>query len=125
MKVWMQSPTLVQDEFRKFAVYGEPVGSCLLVNEIEDGAVLTLSSRNKEAQVELHAEALMRLTQNLAGLFGHAVVHPTEWRDKLVEIVSAVCEKNGSRCLDDDADRNVVVFELVNALASAAMPRPA
>ena len=110
---------------RKITIYGEVPGSGIIVDELEDGATIYVASPASPAQISLvlNAENLMKLTRQLAEWFGHAVVHPTEWRDQLERVVLAVCEKNGARCLDDDVDRRVVVDELIAALAAAAMPR--
>lgn len=109
-------------DMRNFVVYAAP-GYGVWVDEEEDGASITISSGTQEGSIDLNAEQLMKLTKQLADLFGHAVVHPTEWRDQLVKIITDVCERNVARCLDDDVDRRVVIHELVGALAAAAMPK--
>lgn len=114
-------------EYRKFTIYGSPPGSGsgLVVQETDDGAMISVAERTGHyGAMMVDAEQLMQLTQQLAGIFGYAVMSPTEWRDRLVEVITVICENNESRCLDDDVDRRVVIHELVTALAAAAMPKP-
>jgi hypothetical protein len=106
---------------RKFIAYGEPAGSAVMIDEIEDGAIVTVAEREKGGQVILDAEALMTLTKQSASIFGHVVVHEGEWRDKLTKIVNYACERNEARCLDDEIDRSVVVQEIVRALVAAGV----
>lgn len=107
---------------RKFIVYAAP-GSAVWVDEEDDGAKVTVGEKDREAQVELDATQLMKLTRQLADLFGHVLVHPTEWRDQLVKVITETLERNEARCLDDEIDRRVVLHELVGALAAAALPK--
>lgn len=117
------TPTPRSSDMRKITIYGEVPGTGAVVDELEDGATITLATPTATAQIVLDAKNLSGFTQQLAAWFGLAVVHPTEWRDQLEKVVMAVCERNGARCLDDDIDRRVVVSELIVALAALAMPK--
>ena len=105
--------------YRQIIFYGEALGTAGTVEEIEDGAIITIGTSDPNApdtRITLNSENLMRLTRMLAGWFGHALVHPQDWREKLKERVTAVCELHETRCLDDDIDRRVVIGELIKAL---------
>ena len=101
---------------RKVRAYGELPGTGVVVDELDDGAILSAMTATKTAQVQLNATNLMTFTRDVADLFGHIVVHPGEWREKLAAAIEKVMVEHESRCLDDEVDRRVVIDALVAAL---------
>jgi hypothetical protein len=107
-----------QADYRKVRVYGEVPGTGIVFDELDDGGILSAMTATKTAQVQLNATNLMTFTRELAGVFGHVLVNPDDWRDKLHAAIEKVMAANEARCLDDDDDRHVVIVELLNALVS-------
>jgi hypothetical protein len=71
--------------------------------------------------VRADATQLWKLAGGIASLFGGIVLSLDEQRTRklaLREKLFDVLERNESRCLDDDDDREVVLRELVKALSS-------
>jgi hypothetical protein len=114
-----------QTDMRKITAYGEVSGTGLMINELEDGATVTAvlpEQHPAHPQLVINAENLMKLTRQLADWFGHIVIHPTEWREKLAAAIEQVMVEHESRCLDDDIDRRVVIDALVAALHPRFVP---
>jgi len=121
-----QDPTLVQsilngDKLTRVVDAINADGwSVTVVEEDDDRNVVTVISDKGGASVTIDATQLWKLAGGIASLFGGVVLNLDQQRTRnlaLREKLFDVLERNESRCLDDNVDRDVVLRELLKALS--------